>query len=173
MPSANIVRTASSLVYVVANADVDAFASSVQPAEPSARQTSSYTARLVSTSASNPPSARGICRANRPDVRKASISEEGSVPPSSADAASCSTSGLSERAMDSGSVTAWGIWPVCPARTARRGQDGAVTTFVALLRAVNVGGNNKIAMPALRVTLEALGYSEVTTYIQSGNIVFD
>jgi uncharacterized protein (DUF1697 family) len=48
-----------------------------------------------------------------------------------------------------------------------------VTTFVALLRAVNVGGNNKIAMPALRVTLESLGYSDVTTYIQSGNIVFD
>ena len=48
-----------------------------------------------------------------------------------------------------------------------------MTTFVALLRAVNVGGNNKIAMPALRSTFETLGYSDVTTYIQSGNIVFD
>ena len=48
-----------------------------------------------------------------------------------------------------------------------------MTTFVALLRAVNVGGNNKIPMPALRVTFESLGYSDVTTYIQSGNLVFD
>jgi uncharacterized protein (DUF1697 family) len=48
-----------------------------------------------------------------------------------------------------------------------------VTTFVALLRAVNVGGNNKIPMPALRTLLESCGYTDVTTYIQSGNVVFD
>ena len=48
-----------------------------------------------------------------------------------------------------------------------------MTKFVALLRAVNVGGNNKIPMPDLRALLESMGYSGVTTYIQSGNVVFD
>jgi len=48
-----------------------------------------------------------------------------------------------------------------------------VTRFVALLRAVNVGGNNKIPMPELRALLESMGYSKVASYIQSGNIVFD
>ena len=45
--------------------------------------------------------------------------------------------------------------------------------FVALLRAVNVGGNNKIPMPELRALLESLGYSKVASYIQSGNVAFD
>ena len=48
-----------------------------------------------------------------------------------------------------------------------------MTTFVALLRAVNVGGNNQVSMSKLRALLESLGYTGVTTYIQSGNIVFD
>ena len=48
-----------------------------------------------------------------------------------------------------------------------------MTTFVALLRAVNVGGNNKVPMPALRTLFESSGYTDVTTYIQSGNVVFD
>ena len=48
-----------------------------------------------------------------------------------------------------------------------------MTSFVALLRAVNVGGNNKIAMPVLREMFEASGYTNVTTFIQSGNVVFD
>ena len=48
-----------------------------------------------------------------------------------------------------------------------------MTTFVALLRAVNVGGNNQISMSKLRAVLESLGYTGVTTYIQSGNIVLD
>jgi uncharacterized protein (DUF1697 family) len=55
----------------------------------------------------------------------------------------------------------------------RRGHDEGVTTFVALLRAVNVGGNNQVSMAKLRALLESLGYSDVTTYIQSGNIVLD
>ena len=46
-------------------------------------------------------------------------------------------------------------------------------TFVALLRAVNVGGNNRISMPELRSVLESMGHSAVATYIQSGNVVFD
>ncbi|MEO5841870.1 MAG: DUF1697 domain-containing protein [Acidimicrobiales bacterium] len=48
-----------------------------------------------------------------------------------------------------------------------------MTTFIALLRAVNVGGKNQVSMAKLRVALESLGYSGVTTYIQSGNIVLD
>lgn len=43
---------------------------------------------------------------------------------------------------------------------------------VALLRAVNVGGRNRIAMADLRELLEGLGYGEVRTHLQSGNAVF-
>jgi uncharacterized protein (DUF1697 family) len=43
---------------------------------------------------------------------------------------------------------------------------------VALLRAVNVGGRNTIAMAALRSAFEDAGYDEVRTYIQSGNVLF-
>jgi uncharacterized protein (DUF1697 family) len=43
---------------------------------------------------------------------------------------------------------------------------------VALLRAVNVGGRNSIAMADLRELLEGLGYGEVRTHLQSGNAVF-
>jgi uncharacterized protein (DUF1697 family) len=44
--------------------------------------------------------------------------------------------------------------------------------YIALLRAVNLGSHKKIAMPALRESLTALGYTDVTTYLQSGNAVF-
>ena len=44
--------------------------------------------------------------------------------------------------------------------------------YVALLRGINVGGNNIIKMAALREAFEALGYTAVATYIQSGNVVF-
>jgi len=43
---------------------------------------------------------------------------------------------------------------------------------VALLRGINVGGNNLIKMAALKATFEGMGFEEVTTYIQSGNVVF-
>ncbi|MBX3187470.1 MAG: DUF1697 domain-containing protein [Labilithrix sp.] len=43
---------------------------------------------------------------------------------------------------------------------------------VALLRGINVGGNNIIKMVDLRVAFEAMGFAEVATYIQSGNVVF-
>jgi uncharacterized protein (DUF1697 family) len=46
-------------------------------------------------------------------------------------------------------------------------------TWVALLRAINVGGRNKVPMPALRTALEASGFSEIRTYVQSGNVVAD
>ena len=44
--------------------------------------------------------------------------------------------------------------------------------FVALLRGVNVGGNNMISMSSLKKSFEALGFPHVTTYINSGNIIF-
>lgn len=45
-----------------------------------------------------------------------------------------------------------------------------MTTYAVLLRAINVAGK-KMLMPQLRDVLEALGYSNVQTYIQSGNAV--
>ncbi|MEP6661510.1 MAG: DUF1697 domain-containing protein [Acidimicrobiales bacterium] len=47
-----------------------------------------------------------------------------------------------------------------------------MNTYVALLRGINVGGKNKIAMKSLQSSFVALGHGEVTTYIQSGNVVF-
>jgi uncharacterized protein (DUF1697 family) len=44
--------------------------------------------------------------------------------------------------------------------------------YVALLRGINVGGAMKLSMPDLRALLESLGYSDVSTYIQSGNAIF-
>lgn len=44
--------------------------------------------------------------------------------------------------------------------------------YIALLRGINVGGRNKIIMAELRGLLGTLGFTEVTTYIQSGNIIF-
>jgi len=44
-------------------------------------------------------------------------------------------------------------------------------TFVAFLGGVNVGGH-RVSMPALRGEFEALGYSDVSTFIASGNVVF-
>lgn len=46
-------------------------------------------------------------------------------------------------------------------------------TFISMLRGINVGGKNKIAMPALRALYESLGFTRVATYVQSGNVVFD
>lgn len=44
--------------------------------------------------------------------------------------------------------------------------------YVALLRGINVGGNNKIAMKDLKVTFGQAGFARVVTYINSGNVVF-
>ena len=46
-----------------------------------------------------------------------------------------------------------------------------MATYIALLRGVNVGGR-KLPMADLRATFDALGHTEVRTYIQSGNVVF-
>jgi uncharacterized protein (DUF1697 family) len=45
-------------------------------------------------------------------------------------------------------------------------------TYVALLRGVNLGSRNKVSMPAVRGLFEELGYGDVQTYLQSGNVVF-
>jgi uncharacterized protein (DUF1697 family) len=44
--------------------------------------------------------------------------------------------------------------------------------YVALLRGINVGGNNIIPMADLRACFEGGGFTDVATYIQSGNVVF-
>jgi uncharacterized protein (DUF1697 family) len=44
--------------------------------------------------------------------------------------------------------------------------------FIALLRGINVGGKNKISMPELKTVLEDIGYKDVITYINSGNVIF-
>lgn len=45
--------------------------------------------------------------------------------------------------------------------------------YVAFLRGINVGGKNKIKMETLREVCSALGYENVKTYINSGNIIFE
>lgn len=44
--------------------------------------------------------------------------------------------------------------------------------YVALLRGINVGGNRKVEMVKLKSLFESLGYKNVKTYINSGNVVF-
>lgn len=48
-----------------------------------------------------------------------------------------------------------------------------MSRYVVLLRGINVGGHNKLPMQAFRDLLETLGCTNVTSYIQSGNAVFD
>ncbi len=43
--------------------------------------------------------------------------------------------------------------------------------FVSMLRGINVGGNKRIKMDELRKSLEAAGFEDVKTYIQSGNVI--
>jgi len=45
--------------------------------------------------------------------------------------------------------------------------------YVALLRGINVGGNNLVDMRRLKATFERLGLENVRTYINSGNVLFD
>lgn len=48
----------------------------------------------------------------------------------------------------------------------------AVTLYLALLRGINVGGNNIIKMADLKACFESLDLTDVITYIQSGNVIF-
>lgn len=45
--------------------------------------------------------------------------------------------------------------------------------YIALLRGINVGGNNVIKMLALKACFEKMGFTDVATYIQSGNVAFN
>jgi uncharacterized protein (DUF1697 family) len=47
-----------------------------------------------------------------------------------------------------------------------------MATHVALLRGINLGGKNKVAMGDLRTVVAELGHGDVSTYIQSGNVLF-
>lgn len=44
--------------------------------------------------------------------------------------------------------------------------------YVALLRGINVGGNNKVAMTDLKACFKEVGFLDVSTYINSGNVIF-
>ena len=44
--------------------------------------------------------------------------------------------------------------------------------YISMLRGINVGGHKRIKMDQLRKSFEALGFEQVKTYIQSGNVVF-
>jgi len=48
-----------------------------------------------------------------------------------------------------------------------------MTHYIGLLRGVNVGGKNKVPMSDLREGLRSLGYTNVSTYIASGNVLFE
>ena len=45
--------------------------------------------------------------------------------------------------------------------------------YVALLRGINVGGNNMIKMETLRATFASLGFENVKSYVNSGNLIFE
>jgi len=47
-----------------------------------------------------------------------------------------------------------------------------LSTYVALLRGINVGGNNLISMAALEDCFRALGHQDVSSYINTGNVIF-
>ena len=48
-----------------------------------------------------------------------------------------------------------------------------MSRYVALLRGINVGGKNSVPMARLRAVLEELGFTDVATYIASGNVILD
>jgi uncharacterized protein (DUF1697 family) len=50
--------------------------------------------------------------------------------------------------------------------------NNRMASHVALLRGINVGGRNKVSMAELREVVTSLGHTGVTTYIQSGNVLF-
>ncbi len=45
-------------------------------------------------------------------------------------------------------------------------------TYIALLRGINVSGHKKVPMADLRSMLRKMGFQDISTYIQSGNVVF-
>lgn len=52
-------------------------------------------------------------------------------------------------------------------------KDNWTMRYIALLRGINVGGNNKVSMKELTDCFQSVGFKNVTTYINSGNVIFD
>lgn len=48
-----------------------------------------------------------------------------------------------------------------------------MTKYAAFLRGINISGKNKISMPELKLALEEAGFTDVSTYLNSGNVVFE
>ncbi|OGC21838.1 hypothetical protein A3J90_07340 [candidate division WOR-1 bacterium RIFOXYC2_FULL_37_10] len=48
-----------------------------------------------------------------------------------------------------------------------------MTTYISILRGINVGGQKKIKMEALETLYESLGFKNIIVYIQSGNVIFE
>jgi len=48
-----------------------------------------------------------------------------------------------------------------------------MNTFISLLRGINVSGQKRLLMPDLKALFESLGFQQVITYVQSGNVIFD
>ncbi len=48
-----------------------------------------------------------------------------------------------------------------------------MTAYVSLFRAINVGGRNAVKMSILKEMHEALGFKNVSTYLQTGNVIFE
>ena len=44
--------------------------------------------------------------------------------------------------------------------------------YISMLRGINLGSHNRIPMDRLRASFEALGFDQVQTYVQSGNVIF-
>jgi uncharacterized protein (DUF1697 family) len=72
-----------------------------------------------------------------------------------------------------GRVTFGGSGPLVV--TGRPSEKGGIsmTVFIALLRAINVGGTGKLPMKDLSLLCTELGFRKVRTYIQSGNVIFE
>ena len=47
-----------------------------------------------------------------------------------------------------------------------------MTTYLSLFRGINVGGHHQVKMTELKALHETLGFQHITTYIQSGNVIF-
>jgi uncharacterized protein (DUF1697 family) len=52
-------------------------------------------------------------------------------------------------------------------------KEAPVTSYLVLLRGINVGGRNKVPMAELRAILAGPGFSTVSTYIARGNVLLD
>ena len=48
-----------------------------------------------------------------------------------------------------------------------------MVTYISMLRGINVGGQKRIKMEELKTSYESLGFYNVRTYVQSGNVIFD